>query len=99
MLGTKLMGFWWLLLFCFTQPIFAQTVTIPAGSKIIDMGITPQTVANALKPYGLVYQLLNNKTPVMWSINPSKVKDGIDFTIGTRNFRGGPFIVQAQYVS
>ena len=55
--------------------------TIPAGSKIIDMGVTPQTVANGLKPYGLVYDLVKNyKVPVKWIINSGKVKDGIDFS-------------------
>ena len=46
--------------------------TFPAGSYVIDMG-QPQTVANALKPYGLVYDLtMNQKAPVNWVINPSK---------------------------
>ena len=61
----------------------AQTttnVTIPAGSFIINMGVLPQTVANGLKPYGLVYELLANGCPVDWVINGSKVKDGADFS-------------------
>src|SRR5690349_16335462 len=66
-------------LFCCTN-IFAAVETIPAGSKIINMGVTPQTTANGLKPYGLVYALLKNNTTVKWVINPNKVKDGIDFT-------------------
>ena len=34
--------------------------SIQAGSKIIDMGVTPQTVANGVKPYESVYQHLKN---------------------------------------
>lgn len=79
--------------------LFAQTRNIPAGSVVIDMGVTPQTYANGLKPYGLVYNLLDiQKVPVVWSINPSKAKDGIDFTVDGRNFRGGTFIIEKQYV-
>jgi hypothetical protein len=74
-----------------------STQTFPAGSLIIDMGVTPQTVGNGLKPYGLLYRLLQEKVPVAWSINPGKPKDGVDFTIGARQFRGGPFIVDAKY--
>ena len=33
------------------------------------------TIANGLKPYGLIYDLLKNyKVPVKWIINPSKSK-------------------------
>ncbi|MDI6050786.1 Ig-like domain-containing protein [Flavobacterium sp. XS2P24] len=64
------------------------------------MGITPQTISNGLKPYGLVYNLLDiQKTPVLWSINPTKFKDDIDFTVDGINFRGGTFVVEAQYAS
>lgn len=77
----------------------AQTQTIPAGSVIIDMGITPQTVENGLKPYGLAYELINiRKVPVLWAINTTKSKDGIDFTVDGRDFRGGPFILEEQYL-
>src|SRR6185503_7017288 len=34
--------------------------TLRSGSFLITMGITPQTVATGLKPYGLVYDLINN---------------------------------------
>jgi hypothetical protein len=37
----------------------AQTETFPTGSFIINMGATnPQTIANGLKPYGLIYDLI-----------------------------------------
>ena len=80
---------------------FAQTTqNIPAGSLIIDMGVVPQTIQNGLKPYGLAYELINvRKIPVVWAINSSKAKDGVDFTVDGRNFRGGPFIVEAPYLT
>jgi hypothetical protein len=85
----------------FTSPTaIAQTPvnkTMPSGSLIINMGIVPQTVANGLKPYGLLYQLLSNNCPVDWIINTSKVKDGVDFTYNGINYRGGSFIIEAQY--
>src|SRR4051812_44828196 len=44
-----------------------------AGSYVIDMGQPTQTVGNALKPYGLVYDMVTNfKVPVNWAINPNK---------------------------
>jgi hypothetical protein len=39
---------------------------------VIDMG-QPQTVGNALKPYGLLYDLVTNqRIPVSWAIQPNK---------------------------
>lgn len=71
---------------------------IPTGSYIINMGVQPQTVANALKPYGLVWELLHEEqVPIKWAINSNKAKDGIDFTHNGVNYKGGPFIVLAQY--
>lgn len=76
----------------------AQTETFSTGSYIVNMGITPQTVGNGLKPYGLVYDLLKNyQVPVKWVINQSKVKDGPDFTHNGITYRGGPFIIPAEY--
>lgn len=76
----------------------AQTDTIRPGSFIINMGITPQTINNGLKPYGLVYELLKNyKVPVWWIINPSKSKDGADFIHNGVTYRGGTFVVPAAY--
>ncbi|WP_152287975.1 Ig-like domain-containing protein [Flavicella marina] len=78
------------------QNSIAQTKVIPAGSVIIDMGVVPQTEDNALKPYGLVYTLIKNfDTPVIWSINSSKTKDGTDFVVDGKSFKGGPFIIQS----
>ncbi len=81
--------------FCYAQ-IPAPTI-IPAGSFIMNMGIVPQTVSNGLKPYGLVYQLLMVKCPVHWVINSLKVRDGADFNYHGIDYKGGTFIVEAQY--
>ena len=59
----------------------AANETFTSGAFIINMGVTPQTVANGLKPYGLIYDLIkNNDVPIKWVIGQGKVKDGIDFT-------------------
>ena len=86
------------LLFIYTIILNAQTKTIPIGSVIINMGIVPQTYGNALKPYGLVYNFLTiQKVPVIWSINPSKIKDGVDFSVDGIDFKGGPFIIEKEF--
>ena len=73
--------------------------TIASGSFIINMGITPQTVSNGLKPYGLVYDLVTNyNVPVIWSINTSKAKDGADFTYNSTSYKGGTFIIPKDYI-
>lgn len=75
-----------------------STDTIKAGSYVVNMGITPQTFGNGLKPYGLVYDLLKNyKVPVKWVINLTKSKDGIDFTHNGVDYRGGTFIIPFEY--
>jgi SprB repeat len=72
--------------------------TFTTGSFIINMGITPQTVNNGLKPYGMVYDLVkNHKVPVHWVINQSKIMDGTDFTHNGINYKGGPFVVPKEY--
>ncbi len=86
------------MLLLFFNNTFSQTTTIQPGSFIINMGIIPQTVGNALKPYGMIYDLiLNNKIPIQWIIESSKVKDGVDFTYNGVNYSGGPFVVPAEY--
>lgn len=94
------------LLFFFVSTAYAvddgitDYVTIPVGSYIIDMGQPTQTVANGLKPYGLVYDLVKNqKVPVAWAINPTKAKDGVDFSYNAKSYRGGPFIIEGTYVT
>ncbi|WP_304236942.1 hypothetical protein [Jiulongibacter sediminis] len=57
------------------------------------MGITPQTVNNALKPYGLVYALVDKGIEVKWIINPGKSYDDSDFIYNGVSYKGGPFII------
>ncbi len=77
---------------------FAQTETFESGAYIVDMGVTPQTDRNALKPYGMIYDLIKNyKVKIKWCINPSKAKDGIDFSHNGVNYKGGPFIIPVEY--
>ncbi len=91
-----------------TRLLAATNTTFSAGSYIIDMGKMPQTAANGLKPYGLLYSLvISNQIPVAWSINPNKITDknpavtieGVDFTVNGKPYRGGPFIIPAEHVN
>lgn len=76
------------------QKAIAGTETITSGSFIINMGVVPQTVNNGLKPYGMVYDLMvNYSVPIKWVIEPSKSKDGTDFTFNAIPYKGGVFIV------
>lgn len=72
--------------------------TFPTGSFIINMGVSPQTVANALRPYGMVYDLVSNyKVPVYWIIDSTKAKDGVDFTFQGVSFRTGAFVIPNEF--
>ena len=76
----------------------SQTTVIPSGSFIINMGVSPQTVANGMKPYGMVYDIVKNyHGSVTWAINPSKSKDGTDFAYNGVDYKGGTFIIPANY--
>src|SRR5688572_19592735 len=87
-------------LFFYALHCRATQDTLKAGSFIINMGVTSQTIANGLKPYGLVYDLVKNyKVPVKWVINTGKAKDGIDFTHNGVDYRGGTFIVPFEFRS
>ena len=78
----------------------AGTEVLDSGSFIIDMGIVPQTLKNGVVPYGMVYDLVRNySTPVKWIIEPTKAKDGTDFTYSGVAYKGGPFIIPAEYIS
>ena len=82
----------------FIGQLYAATETLSTGSFIINMGVTPQTVNNGLKPYGLIFDLLQNcHVPIKWIINQSKGKDGIDFTYNSVDYKGGTFIIPAEY--
>ncbi len=74
--------------------------TFPVGSYIINMGVTPQTVGNGMKPYGLVFEFLKTyQVPIKWIIASGKSKDGIDFTYNSVNYRGGTFIISKNYIN
>ena len=78
----------------------AGTETLTSGAFIINMGIVPQTYANGLKPYGMIYDLIvNYKIPIKWVINQSKSRDGVDFTYNAVNYSGGPFIIESENIS
>ena len=89
----------------------AQAPT-PAATHafIVDMGstaVTPQTIANGLKPYGLVYALIAAKIPVQWVIEtgkPARLSPARSWTVRTsrtaaRPYRAGPFVIPAAYYS
>lgn len=83
--------------FSFSQ---SKTEVIAKGSYALNLGITPQTKSNALKPYGFLYQLLKeNPVEVKWVINPDKQKDGIDFSIENQDFRSGSFVIPVSYIT
>ena len=85
---------------CFNITLTKAQETMAAGSYIINMGVLPQTEANGLRPYGMVYDLLANyQVPIKWVINQSKGKDGVDFSIGGTSYRGGPFIIPAEFIT
>ncbi len=78
----------------------AGTESLSSGSYIINMGVSPQTYNNGLKPYGMVYDLMvNYKVPVKWIIDPTKSKDGTDFIYSGTSYKGGPFIIPAEYIN
>ncbi|HLP93644.1 MAG TPA: SprB repeat-containing protein [Saprospiraceae bacterium] len=90
-----------LLLVCNSATSTAQTdEIISAGSYIIDMGKTPQNRDNALRPYGMVYEMLQTyKIPVKWVIKGGKGQWGTDFTHNGVDYKGGPFIIPAEYIT
>src|SRR5687767_2004768 len=50
--------------------------TLSSGSFIINMGVTPQSTSNGLRPYGMVYDLIENyQVPIKWSIEPTKARN------------------------
>ena len=65
-------------MFIFFQKGFAINETLASGALIINMGATnPETIANSIKPYGFIYDLIRNyNIPVKFIVNPTKTKDG-----------------------
>jgi hypothetical protein len=79
---------------------YAQSTVIPSGSFIVNMGVTPQTYENGIKPFGMLHDLIRNyRVEVKWVINPGKAKDGVDFNYNGTDYKGGSFIIPARYRS
>ena len=78
--------------------LFAANEPISSGSFIVNMGVTPQTYGNGVKPWGMIHDLIkNHRIQVKWVINQSKTKDGIDFTYNGVDFKGGTLIIPNKY--
>lgn len=78
----------------------AANETMTTGSFIINMGVTPQTTGNGLKPYGMIFDLIRNySVPVKWIIDPAKTKDANDFSHNAVNYKGGPFVIQKEFIT
>lgn len=78
----------------------ATTKTIEAGAFIVNMGVTPQTIANGMKPYGMVYDLTRNYyVPIIWAIADAKAMGAKDFTYSGVDYKGGTFIIEKDYRS
>ena len=70
------------------------------GSFIVNTGVVPQNNNNGLKPFGLIYDLVKNyQVPIKWVIEPTKVKDGVDFVYNNVDYKGGPFIVPSEFIT
>jgi uncharacterized repeat protein (TIGR01451 family) len=83
-----------------SAPALAASEPIAAGAYIVDMGQAIQTVANGLKPYGLVYELVVKKAiPVKWAIDPNKTREGVDFIANGKAYKGGSFIISPEYAA
>lgn len=75
------------------------TENLVSGSFIVNMGVVPQTFSNGLKPYGMIYDLMvNYNVPIKWVIEPTKIKDGLDFTYNAVQYKGGTFIVPGEFI-
>ncbi len=85
-------------------PETSTSTVFEPGAYIIDMGVEPQTIDNTLKAYGLIYSLMiENLIPVEWIISDAKTGDGLgpsddpDFVYDGQEFKGGPFVIRAEY--
>jgi uncharacterized protein YjdB len=82
---------------------FIAPETLPLGTLIIPMGNSFQS--SQIRAYGLAVLLLHANIPLKWIIEPTKSKDGIDFsansrriypssnTIQVHDFRAGPLAI------
>src|SRR5689334_12275789 len=95
-ISRQISGKAWILVFYLIHlSVYSANETLSTGSFIINMGATnPNTIANGLKPYGLIYDLLKNyNVPIKWVIGQGKLKDGADFTYNGTQYKGGTFII------
>ena len=90
------------------------------GAYIIDAGAvtgsaTKQTIAQGVKPYGLIYALVKAKIPVEWAINSSKAAisqttgnsapdftfdcDGSGTTYANKAYKSGAFIIPEAFAA
>jgi hypothetical protein len=80
-------------------PLTGLTSFAP-GAYVIDMGQATQTVANSLRSYGMVCDLVQNQDiPVDCAITPSKSVFGADFSAGGKTYSGGSFIIEAPFAA
>ena len=97
-----------------TSPDAAKYVD---GAYIIDAGATTgsatkQTIAQGIKPYGLIYALVKAGIPVEWIINPDKSaisqttgNSGTDFAYdcdgpggaASKNYKSGAFLIKKDF--
>jgi uncharacterized repeat protein (TIGR01451 family) len=96
-----------------TQPLTAGAYIIDAGA--VTGSATKQTIAQGIKPYGMIYALVKAKIPVEWVINPSKGAisqadgnaaadftfdcDGSGATYGSKAYKSGAFIIPEEFAA
>ncbi len=91
---------YFLLFMFFLCKTYAHAETFSIGTYIVNMGVTPQTVANGMKPYGLVYEFLKTyNIPIRLVIGAGKAKDSADFTYKGTKYKGGTFIIPKEYIT
>jgi gliding motility-associated-like protein len=70
------------------------------NSAALSMNIANSTVANTIKPFGLIYEILKaKKAPIYVIIKKSKLNDEFDFTHNNFKYGGGSFIIPKEYVT
>lgn len=98
----------------------STTTQAITGAYIIDAGAlsagaTKQTIAQGIKPYGLIYALVKAKVPVEWVINRDKAAisqtlgnaapdftfdcDGSGATYASKNYKSGAFIIPKEFAA
>ncbi len=71
---------------------------VKKGSFLVNLGSATQTYANSMRPYGMVYDLVNNfNIPVYWVIKPNKAKDATDFTHNGVAYKGSAFVIPVEF--